>query len=176
MPHTRPKITVYIATSIDGFIAREDGGLDWLDRVGGYDNDYGFAELVGSIDGAVMGRKTYEVASTVQDWPYKGKRVIVLSKTLEAVRPDAELYSGEVEDLARKLHAEGVRHVWVDGGATIGQFLRAGLVDRMILSVIPVILGSGVSLFGRLGKEVDCKLVSAQGYPSGLVQMCYEVK
>ncbi len=97
----RPKISIYIATSIDGYIARKDGGFDWLDRVGGFDEDYGFHKRLDSIDALIIGRKTYEVATTVPD-PYPGKRVAVLSNRLNAVRNDMELYRDLAELLSRR--------------------------------------------------------------------------
>ncbi len=88
----RPKISVYIALSIDGYIARKDDSLDWLDRIGGFDEDYGFQKLLASIDALIIGRKTYAIASTVPD-PYPGKRVIVLSKSLDSVKAGMDLYT-----------------------------------------------------------------------------------
>jgi dihydrofolate reductase/predicted GNAT family N-acyltransferase len=170
----RPTISIYIAVSIDGYIARQDGGLDWLDRVGGFDEDYGFQKLMGSIDALVIGRKTYEVASTVAD-PYPGKRVVVLSNSLDSVKAGMELYRGDLKELVTKLHLEGIKHIWVDGGSTISQFLSLQLVDEMTLSVIPVVLGSGIPLFHVMGKEIPCRLISSQSYQSGLVQLHYEI-
>ena len=171
----RPKISVYIATSIDGYIARQNGSLDWLDRVGGFDEDYGFQMLLNSIDALIIGRKTYEVATTVPD-PYPGKRVVVLSKSLNSVRKGMELYRGDLTQLASRLHSDGVKHIWVDGGMTISQFLVLQMVDSMTLSLIPVILGAGISLFNPIGKEQACRLISSQSYPGGLVQLTYEMK
>jgi dihydrofolate reductase len=171
----RPKISVYIAMSIDGYIARQDGGLDFLDRVGGFDEDYGFQKLLGSIDALIIGRKTYEVAITVPD-PYPGKRVVVLSNNLNSVRTDMEQYRGDLPTLLTKLHKEGIKHIWADGGVTISQFLDLQMVDAMTLSLIPVILGSGIPLFNPIGKEHACRLISSQSYPSGLVQLKYEMK
>lgn len=172
---SRPKISVYIAISIDGYIARKDGGLDWLDRVGGFNEDYGFQKLLNSIDALIIGRKTYEVATTVPD-PYPGKRVIVLSNSLNYVRKDMELYRGDLTQLASRLHSDGIKHIWIDGGVTISQFLDLQMVDSMTLSVIPVILGSGIPLFNPIGKEHACHLISSQSYPSGLVQLNYEMQ
>ncbi len=169
----RPKISVYIALSIDGYIARKDDSLDWLDRVGGFDEDYGFQNMLAGIDALIIGRKTYEVASTVPD-PYPGKRVIVLSNSLASVNAGMELYTGDIAELTEKLHREGIKHIWVDGGFTISQFLSIQLVDEMTLSVIPVVLGSGISLFHAIGKEIPYRLVSSQSYRSGLVQLHYE--
>lgn len=170
----RPKISIYIAISIDGYIARKDGGLDWLDRVGGFDEDYGFQKLLNSIDALIIGRKTYEVATTVPD-PYPGKRVVVLSNSLNCVREDMELFRGDLTLLVSQLHRDGIKHIWIDGGVTISQFLDLEMVDSMTLSVIPVILGAGMPLFNAIGKELSCRLVSSQSYPSGLVQLNYEI-
>ncbi len=174
--NNRPKISIYIATSIDGYIARKDGSLDWLDRVGGFDEDYGFQKLLDSIDAVILGRNTYEVAASVHDWPYKGKRIVVLSNnSLQTVREEAELFRGDLTQLASQLHSDGIKHVWIDGGVTISQFLDLQMVDSMTLSVIPVMLGSGMSLFSKISKELPCRLVSSQSYPSGLVQLNYEI-
>ena len=173
-PINRPKISIYIATSIDGYIARKDGGLDWLDRVGGFDEDYGFQKLLSNIDALIIGRKTYEVAITVPD-PYPGKRVVVLSNSLNSVRKDMELYRGDLVELLIKLHKDGIKHIWIDGGTTISQFLAYQMVDTMTLSIIPVILGSGIPLFNVIDKEISCHVVSSQAYPSGLVQLRYEI-
>ncbi len=173
---TRPKISIYIATSIDGYIARKDGSLDWLDQVGGFDEDYGFQKLLDSIDAVILGRNTYEIAARVIDWPYKGKRIVVLSNSLQVVREEAELFRGDLTQLVFQLHSDGIKHVWIDGGVTISQFLDLQMVDSMTLSVIPVILGGGMPLFSEIGKELPCRLVSSQSYPSGLVQLNYELK
>lgn len=170
----RPKISIYIAVSIDGYIARQDNSLDWLDRVGGFDEDYGFRKLLDSIDALIIGRKTYEIATTVSD-PYPEKRVIVLSNSLNSVKKGMELYRGDLVELALKLYREGIKHIWVDGGVTISQFLSYQIVDSMTLSIIPVILGAGIPLFNMIDKEISCRLISSQSYPSGLVQMNYEI-
>lgn len=167
-------ICVYIAVSIDGYIARRDGGLDWLDRVGGFGEDYGFHKLLASVDAVVLGRKTYEVAATVSD-PYPGKRVIVLSHSLTAVKPGMELYKGDLALLVTQLEEQGIKHIWVDGGSTISQFLSTELVDTLTLSIIPIILGGGIPLFSMINKESACRLLSSQAYPSGLVQLKYEI-
>ena len=170
----RPRISIYIATSIDGYIARKDNSLDWMDRVGGFDEDYGFQKLLSSIDALIIGRKTYEIATTVPD-PYPGKRVIVLSNSLHSVKAGMELYQGDLTALVAKLHKEEIKHIWIDGGVTISQFLSAQMVDTMTLSRIPVILGDGLPLFHMIDKEISCRLLSSQSYPSGLVQSIYEI-
>ena len=170
----RPKISIYIAASIDGYIARKDNSLDWMDRVGGYDEDYGFKKFLDSIDSLIIGRKTYEVATTVSD-PYPGKKVVVLSNSLGSVRDGMELYQGDLAQLVTRLHRQGSRHIWIDGGVTISQFLASQMVDEMTLSIIPILLGDGLPLFNVIGKEIPCCLISSRGYESGLVQIHYEI-
>ncbi len=172
---SRPKVSVYIATSIDGYIARKDGNLDWLQHGHTGDEDYGFKKFIDSIDVLILGRNTYQFVSSFDEWPYKEKRVIVLSKTLNEVRKETELYSGELPDLLVKLKSENVRHIWVDGGITSSKFIELGLVDEITISIISTILGSGIPLFSVMNRENSCRLVSSQAYPSGLVQLKYEV-
>lgn len=171
----RPKISIYIAMSIDGYIARKDGGLDWLEYGHVGDEDYGFKKFIGSVDALVLGRKTYEVVSGFEKWPYDDKKVVVLSRTLKEVRKEAKLFSGELDDLVFSLSSQGVKHVWVDGGITACKFLEAGLVDTLTISVISIVLGAGIPLFSTMNREQACKLISVQSYPSGLVQIRYEM-
>lgn len=189
------KISVYIATSLDGFIARSDGGLDWLqhnpgERVGGPDpfqtepdiEDYGFNAFFQSIDTLVMGRGTYEFVADTGQWIYEGKRPIVLSSTLSEgdiakhLSGKLEVLSAEPSDLVKKLEAEGAARVYIDGGVTIQRFLRAGLVDELIVSRMPVLLGSGIPLFGELSTDVLFDHLETRGYSSGLVQSKYAAR
>lgn len=172
----RPKISIYIAQSIDGYIARKNGEIDWLEygHPGG-DEDYGFKKFINDIDTLILGRNTYETVCGFRRWPYKGKRVVVLSNTLIRVREEAELFCGQLTDLTSKLGYEGVKHVWVDGGITLSKFLEANLVDDITISVIAMVLGSGIPLFSPMTREHKCRLVSTQSYPSGLIQLKYEI-
>lgn len=172
---SRPKISIYIATSIDGYIARKNGSLDWLEYGHTGDEDYGFKKFIGSVDALVLGRNTYEVVSSFDKWPYEGKKVMVLSNTLHDVRKEAELFCGQLTDLTSMLHSKGIKHVWVDGGVTVSKFLEAGLVDDITISIIAMVLGSGIPLFNTMNREHKCHFISAQSYPSGLVQLKYEV-
>lgn len=173
-----PKVSVYIATSLDGFIARLDGRLDWLEHDSGGE-DYGFQNFFDSIDTRVMGRGTYEFVAASGEWPYEGKRTIVLSSTLnnrdvaEHLVGKLEILSMEPVDLVELLAGAGARHIYVDGGITVQRFLRAVLVDELILSRMPVLLGSGIPLFGDLDADVQLEHVETQGFPSGLVQSRY---
>jgi dihydrofolate reductase len=162
---------------MDGCIARSDGGLDWLIGIEQVLNeDYGFHAFMASIDSLVMGRGTYEVAASVETWPYLGKRVVVLSNTLTSICEHAELASGDIHAVVAKLHADGIKHIYVDGGKTISQFLNAGLVDDMTLTIVPVVLGSGIRLFHDVNRDIKYDLVSSQSYANGLVQLRYVSK
>ncbi len=172
----RPKVSIYIAESIDGYIAKEDGSLDWLDIVNIKGEDYGYHTFCSSIDTIVMGRKTYDAIANLVDWPYKNIRVIVLSTTLHSKRSEVELYSGPIDSLLIQLHNEGVKHVWVDGGETASEFIDTGYVDHIILSVVPVILGKGVPLFNSMKQTHRCRLVSSKAYSSGLLQIHYTLE
>ena len=172
------RASVFIATSLDGFIARADGTLDWLPAE---PEPHGYDEFIASIDGIVIGRKTYEwvqgyVASR-GGWPYGNMRVFVLSSTLTELHApqDAvcERLSGEPQEIVEQLSARGLRHIYVDGGVTIQRFLRAGLIDSMTITHIPVLLGSGIPLFGPLEQDMHWTHVTTRTYPSGMVQSEY---
>ena len=182
------KISVYIATSLDGFIARQDGGLDWLEGSSGGEDwpengsdveDYGFSALLDSVDTMVMGRATYEFVAASGQWPYEGKRTIVLSSTLtvdnvaEHLAGKVELRSAEPNLLVNELQAAGAEHVYVDGGKTIQGFLQAGFVDEMQITRVPILLGSGIRLFGELSADILFEHVATQSFANGLVQSKY---
>lgn len=168
-----PKVSVYIASSIDGYIARNDGNLDWLNYGHEGDEDYGFKNFYNSIDALILGRKTYEVVSAFEEWPYKGKRVVVLSHSLKNARDEVELFSGDISELLSKMYSEDIRHVWVDGGITASNFIKAGFVDELTISIIAMVLGSGIPLFSDNIREHKCRLITHQSYHSGLVQLKY---
>lgn len=188
------KASVYIATSLDGFIAREDGALDWLPGTQEYaqsadenskylqleNEDYGYQEFIDSVDALVIGRGTYESVLAMGQWFYGDKRVIVLSSTLSQLADhlpkSVELRSGSVTEIAKELEESGVKHVYVDGGKTIQAFLRVGLIDEMILTRIPVLLGSGIPLFGPLDKDVYLEHVETRSFANSFVQSKYKVR
>jgi len=174
----RPRMSVYIATSIDGYIARADHGLDWLENISppaGDDEDYGFKNFLASVDALVMGKNTYKIAAAAgaDKWPYHGKRVIVLSSTLSSVNAQSEIYTGGIIHLIQKLYSEGIRHIYVDGGKTISQFLNEGLIDDITITIIPVLLGSGIPLIHHVLHESWYHLESVKNYTNGLVQLHY---
>ncbi len=170
---SRPRCSVFVAASLDGYIARLDGSIDWLDAVQRPGEDYGFQAFFDSVDAIVCGRKTYETAAGFPEWPYVGKRCVVLTHRELPRRPDVEACSGDPGRLLERLAADGVRHVYVDGGTVIGAFLAARLIDAMTVSVVPVLLGDGRRLFAGGGLEHALSLVRSRAFESGLVQLEY---
>jgi len=168
--------SVFIAVSLDGFIARTDGSVDWLSLVEAPGEDYGYQRFFDSIDTLVIGRSTYQLALGFEPWPYQGKRCVVLTHKQSSARHAEEFFAGDVCALATRLAAEGAQRVYVDGGAVIQQFLAAGLLSELTLSVIPLLLGAGIPLFGSsTARDLKLELLAAQSFPSGLVQLRYRV-
>ena len=172
----RPRCSVYIAVSLDGFIARRDGRIDWLSAVAREGEDYGYARFIGSVDTLVLGRKTYDTALGFGDWPYAGKRCVVITNASNlSAKHDESFFSGSPDALVERLTSAGAKRVYVDGGNVIRQFLAAGLVDDVTLSIIPVLLGEGVPLFGSTGRDIGLELVTSRSFASGLVQVEYRI-
>lgn len=167
--------SVFIAMSLDGFIARTDDDISWLSRVELPGEDYGYAAFAASVDVLVMGRNTYDVAAAFTDWPYQDKRVIVLTHRELERKGSVEYCMDTPEQLVARLRAEGVKRAYIDGGSVIRQFLAAQLIDDITISIIPVVLGDGIPLFGG-EREVDLILDETRSWPSGLVQLRYRVK
>jgi dihydrofolate reductase len=167
--------SVFIATSLDGFIARPDGGIDWLARVERPGEDYGYQKFHDSIDTLIVGRKTYETALGFSGWPYGDRRCIVLTHGARQARHNEEFFAGDPAALVARLKAEGCKRAYVDGGVVIQQFLAAGLITDLTVSVIPVLLGEGVRLFGKTGRDLPLRLVTSRAFESGLVQLEYRL-
>jgi dihydrofolate reductase len=170
------KASVFIGTSVDGFIARLNGDLDFLPAGGG--EPHGYREFMETVDALVIGRKTYETVLAFETWPYAEKPVFVLStRPLAPAPPDAvvEHMSGDPAEIVSQLETRGIKHVYVDGGITIQGFLQAGLIQRLIITRVPVLIGDGISLFGPLPHDVRLEHVATRDYPSGLVQTEYRV-
>ena len=177
------KVSVYIAISLDGFIARDDGGLDWLDEANANvpdGEDFGFQAFMDSVDALIMGRKTYERVLSFGGWPYGRTPVVVLSRNSVSFPPsvpDTVSHSSEApRDLLTRLSGEGAKHVYVDGGTTIQGFLSEGLVDEITVTVIPVILGGGISLFGSLENDICLAHERTTVFDPGFVQTTYSVR
>ena len=170
------KASVYIGTSVDGFIARANGDLDWLPA---NPEPHGYDEFIASVDAIVIGRKTFETVMGFDAWPYGDKRVIVLSSSpvdfSGVVGGVVEQMGGEPADVVAQLDATGVQHAYIDGGITIQRFLRAGLIQSLIITRVPMLIGDGIPLFGTLPHDVRLRHIATRHYPSGLVQTEYEV-
>jgi dihydrofolate reductase len=170
------KATVFIATSLDGFIARPNDDLDWLPPGGG--EEHGYDAFMATVDALVIGRRTFDKVLTFDSWPYGKKPVFVLSTRALAPAPSGavvERLSGDPAEIVSQLAARDVRHVYVDGGITIQRFLQAGLIQRLIITRIPVLLGAGIPLFGALEHDIALRHVGTRQYASGLVQSEYVV-
>ena len=170
------KASVFIATSLDGFIARVNGDLDWLPAGGG--EPHGYDEFMATVDALVIGRKTFETVLAFDAWPYGEKPVFVLSThTLPSPPLGAvmEHLSGTPPEIGSQLAARGIRHIYVDGGITIQRFLQAGLIQRLIITRIPILLGDGIPLFGPIEHDIILRHVATRQYASGLVQSEYVV-
>jgi len=169
--------SVFIGTSVDGFIARTNDELDFLPEGGG--EPHGYNEFIASVDAIVIGRKTFEKVLSFGSWPYGKKRVVVLSSRpvdLSVVRGGVvEQMAGAPAEIVAQLAERGVHNLYIDGGITIQQFLRAGMIQRLIITRVPVLIGEGVPLFGALPYDVRLRHVATRSYPSGLVQSEYEV-
>jgi len=176
------KISAFIATSLDGFIARPDGNIDWLTDPA-YEipkQDFGYQNFMDSVDVLVMGRHTFEKVLTFDEWPYAGKPTVVLSNS-QALIPDelsekVEVMLGSPADVVGNLSRRGFRHVYLDGGLTIQGFLRDNLVDELTITRIPILLGQGLPLFGGMDHDIRFEHVRTTGYPNGFVQSMYRVK
>jgi dihydrofolate reductase len=171
------KASVFIGTSVDGFIARPDGALDFLPPGGG--EPHGYDEFIASVDALVIGRNTFETVLKFPEWPYGSKRVVVLSSRpvdVSAVRGGhVEHMAGSPAEVVAKLEATGASHIYVDGGITIQRFLRAGLIQRLIITRVPVLIGTGIPLFGALPSDIHLRHVETRSYASGFVKTEYEV-
>jgi len=183
------RATVFVGTSVDGFIARLNGEFDFLPPGGG--EEHGYTAFMESVDALVLGRGTFETVLKFEQWPYGEKRVVVLSSrpldfalarqrggvASQTTRSqvNVEQMSGDPREIVARLDAEGVQHAYIDGGVTIQRFLRAGLIQRVIITRVPVLIGTGIPLFGVLDADVRLEHVATRSYASGLVQSEYTV-
>lgn len=175
------KNSVFIATSIDGYIADKNGGIDWLHSIPNPNNDdMGYVEFTSNIDALVMGRTTFQtVCSFDVDWPYD-KPVFVLSNTLneipESLREKAFLIKGTLSKIIEQINSKGYNSLYIDGGTTIRNFLKADLIDEMTITIIPIVLGGGSPLFLKLHKELKFELVKTKTYLNQITQSHYKRK
>ncbi|WP_350286098.1 dihydrofolate reductase family protein [uncultured Croceitalea sp.] len=182
------KCSVYIATSVDGFIAKPDGNVDWLHTAGNLNadmatEDMGFKSFMDSVDCMVMGRKCMEMISnmdlTPEQWFYGDMKIIVLSTTIkeapEGLKGKVEMYSGGISELIGLLEKEGHTHCYVDGGTTIQSFINLKLINEIIITRAPILLGEGISLFGKIFKDIKLEKAEATAFANDFVQVKYSV-
>jgi dihydrofolate reductase len=179
----KPKCSVYIAASVDGFIAKPGGDIEWLERPEYAAADMKglrYEEFISTVDAIVMGRHSFEKVLAFTSWPYEGTPVIVLSSKALPI-PDhlnskVRVLAGTPEQIVSQLASEGKKHLYIDGGITIQRFLEAKLIDEITITRIPILLGSGIPLFGSTGGEQRLRLIEAVSSPNGFVQERYAVQ
>jgi dihydrofolate reductase len=173
------KVSVYIAASLDGFIARKNGDLDWLPASEESGKDFGYVEFMSTIDHVVMGRNTFEKVLTFGGWRYNKKVIILTSKDLN-IPPElidkVEALHLSPRELVDEIERRGIKHIYLDGGVTIQRFLRESLVDEMTITTIPILLGEGLPLFGKLEKDVELELLKSESFKNGFVQSKYKIR
>lgn len=170
------KASVFVGTSLDGFMARTNGELDFLPPGGG--EPHGYDEFMATVDALVIGRHTFDTVLAFDPWPYGKKPVFVLSTHALPPSPHGavvEHLSGAPAEIVSLLATRGIEHIYVDGGITIQQFLQAGLIQRIVVTRVPVLIGAGIPLFGPLQNDIILRHIRTQQYASGLVQSEYAV-
>ncbi len=177
------KCSVYIAASVDGFIAQADGDIEWLhnpEYAAPEVEDFGYQAFMSSVDALVMGRASFEKVLSFPIWPYGDKQVIVLSSrplaVPEPLRPTVQSDGGPPEQVVARLAAAGKQHLYIDGGITIQRFLQAGLINEMTITRIPILLGDGIPLFGAIGSERPLRHITSTPFSNGFLQSTYQVK
>ena len=168
------RTSVFVGSSVDGFIARPDGSFDWLTSGTSEPFDNGYSEFIATVDALVIGRKTYEIVLGFERWFYETKPVFVLSKRKISDKR-VERLSGEPKEIVKELAKRKLKNLYVDGGVTIQRFLAAGLIDRLIITRVPVLIGEGIPLFGPVPHDIKLKHVATRTFKSGLVQTDYVV-
>jgi dihydrofolate reductase len=171
------KIIVYIATSADGYIARPEGGVEWLDRPMPK-GSYGMAAFYKSVDTVLMGRKTYDIALKFGQESYPGKKNYIFSRTRRrSSAPDVEFVNESVTDFVNQLRSVEGKNIWlVGGGGLTASFLDEGQIDEFIIHVIPVFIGEGIPLIQPRHRTVPLTLISSKAYPDGVVRLRYYVQ
>ena len=171
------KVILFIAMSLDGYIAREDGDLEWLSVVDDPPQDYGYNDFLNSVDTVIMGRKSYQkVLSFGIDFPHKNKTCYVFSKTLSGADENVTFVNGNIFDFILELKNAPGKDIYLDGGSEIiSEILKHNLIDTYIISVIPILIGNGIPLFKKGGDQIPLKLIKSTSFKSGLVQLEYQI-
>lgn len=166
---------LYIATSIDGYIAKPGDNLDFLSIVEAEGEDYGYHDFLATIDTVILGRRTYDwVMEKINEFPHKDKQTFVISRTPKEPEGSIQFYTGDLRSLLASLRQQDGKHIFIDGGAMlVNALLQEDLIDEIILSIVPVLLGDGIRLFGDGRPEQRFELLSSVSFESGLVQLHY---
>lgn len=171
------KLSVFCGVSVDGFLARPDDTFDFL--LTGEQEPHGFEEFLASVDVVVMGRRTFDVVQKLGHLALYGKKPLILLSTrlldLSSAQGPVEQIAGEPAEIIRQLEARGFKHGYVDGGITIQRFLAAGCIDRLVITRVPVLIGTGIPLFGPVLSDISLRHVATRCYNGGLVQSEYEI-
>jgi len=167
------RLSVFIAASLDGFIATRDGGLDWLEAAARPDEDYGYEAFLAGIDALAMGRGTYDHIAALDPLPFGDRPVFVFTHGPVAARPGVTFWAEDPRSAVATWQALGLGHVYVDGGSLIGQFLAEGLIDDMVITTAPVLLGDGIPLFPPTGVGSSWRLEAVESWPSGMMSRRY---
>ena len=176
------KCSVFIATSLDGFISRDDGSIDWLTKANTLvpsDEDGGYKTFISTVDGLVMGRNSYEKVLSFDEWPYADLPVVIMSSQTitipEKLRTCVSTSAETPIALVQRLSKQGAKHLYIDGGITIQGFLANNLINEMTITLIPVLLGNGRSLFGSLKNDIELHHVKTRTLDCGFVQIKYRI-
>lgn len=172
---TNRKVILYIAMSLDGFIAKQDDDISFLSPMEQEGEDYGYSKFIETIDVVILGRKTYDkILSMGIDWPYGDREVYILTRTPKPDSGNIQFYSGSLPDLISSLKNQEGKHIYCDGGAeTVHQLLQDDMIDEMTISIIPVLLGDGIRLFKGGIQEKKLEFINAKTFEKGLVQLRY---
>jgi dihydrofolate reductase len=172
------KLILYIAASLDGFIATKEDDLSFLEKVSKEGEDYGYQHFVDSVDTVILGNKTYQkVISMGYEYPHQDKESYVVTRNPKPDQGKLHFYSGNLKDLVLELKGREGKNIFCDGGAfVVNNLLKEKLIDEIILSIVPLLLGDGIRLFGENGLFQDLELLHFKSFPTGLVQVHYEVK
>lgn len=184
------KCSVFIATSMDGYIAKKDDSIDWLHTAGngkvlkGKNADMGFKDYISSVDCMVMGRKTMDVISSmdllIEQWPYGNIKIIVLSNSIKVAPKNlaekVEMYSGDLVELINKLEQDGYKHAYIDGGTTIQAFINLQLINELTITKVPILLGDGIPLFGKNDSVINLEEGEAIAFPNDFIQIKYKLR
>ena len=172
------KVILYIACSLDGYIAKPGDDLSFLEAVAKEGEDYGYATFSESVDTVIMGRRTYEwVMSQVEEFPHQDKKTYIITRELRESIGNVQFYSDDIAALIERLRAKPGKNIFIDGGAqVVKMMLHAGVLDEMIISIIPVVVGAGIPLFAKGIPESKLSLLSSKSFESGLVQLHYSFR